>query len=270
MPVVDPTRPDDGARGALRRRSTGPPRTPRSSSAAAPRWWASSPARTGGSWTSPPASRSSSRRSTPVASTAHRGAAASVELAVAVVEPKLTTEEAKKAAPLMTAASRRWTTYYEVERAERLRRRTSPSRPATINGYVVAPGAVFDFWKAIGEVSLRDAGIATAARSSTADSRPTGAIAGGICSCSTTLFNAAARAGLEILDRRQPLLLHRPLPEGPRRDRLEERRLHAEHDASATTRSTRSSSAASPARASSASRSAASRPAAASRSSTGS
>jgi len=30
---------------------------------------------------------------------------------------------------------------------------------------------------------------------------PTGALAGGICSCSTTLFNAAARAGLEILER---------------------------------------------------------------------
>ena len=52
---------------------------------------------------------------------------------------------------------------------------------------------------------------------------PTGALGGGICSTSTTMFNAALRYGLEM-SARQPLLLHRPLPARPRRDGLRERR----------------------------------------------
>ena len=63
---------------------------------------------------------------------------------------------------------------------------------------------------------------ARAARSSTG-TRSQGAIGGGICSSSTTIFNAALRAGLQMGARQQPLLLHQPLSEGPRRDRLQGR-----------------------------------------------
>jgi vancomycin resistance protein YoaR len=124
--------------------------------------------------------------------------APSVELAVAVVKPKLTTEEAKKTAPLMKRLSS-WTTRYEVSERNGYGNNISiPTRD--INGYVVQPGAVFDFWKAVGPVTYergyRDGGAILNGRT-----EPTGALAGGICSCSTTLFNAAARAGLEILER---------------------------------------------------------------------
>jgi vancomycin resistance protein YoaR len=121
-----------------------------------------------------------------------------VALAIASVKPRLTTEQAEKAAPRMRRLSR-WTTYYDVSERNGYGNNISiPTRD--INGYVVAPGAVFDFWKAVGPVSYergyRDGGAILNGRT-----EPTGALAGGICSCSTTLFNAAARAGLEILSR---------------------------------------------------------------------
>ena len=69
-----------------------------------------------------------------------------------------------------------------------------------INGTVVRPGAVFDFWQAVGPVTFGRGfgmgGIIEGGRTN-----PTGAIGGGICSASTTLFNAAARAGYAILER---------------------------------------------------------------------
>lgn len=132
------------------------------------------------------------------AAAASDGAPPAVAVAVTVVKPKLTTEEAKKAAPLMRRLSS-WTTYYEVSERNGFGNNISiPTRD--INGYVVRPGAVFDFWAAVGPVTYergyRDGGAILNGRT-----EPTGALAGGICSCSTTLFNAAARAGLEILDR---------------------------------------------------------------------
>lgn len=66
-----------------------------------------------------------------------------------------------------------------------------------LDGFVIAPGATFDFWKAVGEVSRRTGyrlgAIIIGGRIDTQ-----GALAGGICTVSTVLFDAAARAGLEI------------------------------------------------------------------------
>jgi vancomycin resistance protein YoaR len=122
-----------------------------------------------------------------------------VALAVTTVAPKLTTEQAQKAAPLMQRIST-WTTKYPVsERNGFGANITIPTR--TIDGYVVPPGAVFDFWQAIGEISVRT-GYKPGGAIIDGKTEPTGALAGGICSCSTTLFNAAVRAGLEILARR--------------------------------------------------------------------
>lgn len=120
----------------------------------------------------------------------------SVALALTTTTPKLTTEQAKMAAPLMRKISS-WTTYYEV--SERNGFGANISIPARdINGTVVAPGAVFDFWRAIGPVTYargyRDGGAII-----NGHSQPTGALGGGICSTSTTLFNAVARAGYETL-----------------------------------------------------------------------
>jgi vancomycin resistance protein YoaR len=123
---------------------------------------------------------------------------APVVLAIAVVRPKLTTEEAQKAAPLMRRLGG-WTTNFHRYEANGFGNNISIPT-SDINGYVVAPGAVFDFWAALGPITYargyRDGGAILNGRT-----EPTGALAGGICSCSTTLFNAAARAGLEILER---------------------------------------------------------------------
>jgi hypothetical protein len=65
---------------------------------------------------------------------------------------------------------------------------------------VVKPGATFDFWTAIGEVSRRT-GYRRGAIISGHRVDVDGALAGGICTVSTALFNAAARAGLQITAR---------------------------------------------------------------------
>ena len=119
-----------------------------------------------------------------------------VALALTTTTPKLTTEQAQTAAPLMRKISS-WTTYYEV--SERNGFGNNISIPARdINGTVVAPGAVFDFWQSIGPVTYargyRDGGAII-----NGHSQPTGALGGGICSTSTTLFNAVVRAGYETL-----------------------------------------------------------------------
>ncbi len=121
-----------------------------------------------------------------------------VAIAVTSINPKLSTEEAQKAAPLMTAIST-WTTYYPVGVANGFSANiTIPAR--AVNGMVIPPGGVFDFWKAIGEVSTAK-GYKMGGAIINGHSEHTGALGGGICSASTTMFNAAARAGLEILSR---------------------------------------------------------------------
>jgi vancomycin resistance protein YoaR len=121
-----------------------------------------------------------------------------VDLPVRVVEPNLTTEQAEQIAPQMRRLSR-WTTYYEV--SERNGFGANITIPTLdIDGYVLEPGAEFDFWGALGPITYergyRDGGAIIDGRT-----EPTGALAGGICSTSTTLFVAAARAGLPILER---------------------------------------------------------------------
>jgi vancomycin resistance protein YoaR len=69
-----------------------------------------------------------------------------------------------------------------------------------IDGMILEPGEWFDFWRAIGRVSV-DTGYGPGGVIRNGRTDPTGALAGGICSCSTTLFNAAARAGLQLGER---------------------------------------------------------------------
>jgi vancomycin resistance protein YoaR len=116
-----------------------------------------------------------------------------------VITPKLSTEEAERSAPLMKRISK-WTTYFPIGIKNGFG--ANIWIPASlIDGYVVAPGATFDFWKAVGPVTrekgYRDGGAIINGRT-----EPQGALAGGICSCSTTLFNAALRAGFEMKARR--------------------------------------------------------------------
>ncbi len=124
---------------------------------------------------------------------------ATVAPAVVETKPALSTEEAQKSAPLMREISR-WTTWFPI--SEKNGFGANIWIPAMdIDGYVVGPGETFDFWKAVGPITrargYRDGGAIINGRT-----EPQGALAGGICSCSTTLFNAALRAGFEMGARR--------------------------------------------------------------------
>jgi vancomycin resistance protein YoaR len=115
------------------------------------------------------------------------------------LEPDLTTAEATQTAPLMAPISE-WTTYFPI--GIKNGQGVNIWIPARdIDGYVVMPGQWFDFWKAIGPVT-RERGYKDGGAIINGRTEPQGALAGGICSTSTTLFNAAIRAGLEMGARR--------------------------------------------------------------------
>lgn len=122
----------------------------------------------------------------------------SVALVVTSVAPKLSTDEAKQTAPLMTLVGS-WTTHYVPSEANYWGKNISIPT-SILDGYVVAPGAWFSFWDAIGEVTAAK-GYGPGGAIINGHTEETGALAGGICSCSTTLFNAALRAGYQIGER---------------------------------------------------------------------
>ena len=69
-----------------------------------------------------------------------------------------------------------------------------------LNNQVVEPGAEFNFLDAVGPITLAN-GWKMGGVILNGASNHTGAVGGGICSMSTTMFNAAARAGLQINER---------------------------------------------------------------------
>ncbi|HKO34354.1 MAG TPA: VanW family protein [Candidatus Limnocylindria bacterium] len=119
----------------------------------------------------------------------------SAPLAMGVVAPALTNAEARAAAPQMELLST-WTTYYIPGDGNFWG--ANINIPAQdLNGRVIAPGEWFEFWQGIGPVTL-ERGYGMGGAIIGGRSVANGALAGGICSTSTTLFNAAMRAGLEI------------------------------------------------------------------------
>ena len=120
-------------------------------------------------------------------------AASSVAAVVKAVDPKLTTAAANDFAPRMRAISS-YSVYYFVIVNNHWG--GNIEAPATkINGTVVPAGEVFDFWKAVGDLhKLPGEGPGNAIEGGKIT--VTGAFGGGICTTSTTLFNAAFRAGM--------------------------------------------------------------------------
>jgi vancomycin resistance protein YoaR len=121
-----------------------------------------------------------------------------VEAVTFGLQPKISNAQAAAIAPRMTRIST-WTTRFVV--GEKNGFGNNIVLPARyINGTVVQPGAVFDFWGAVGPITpargFRMGGIIQGGRTN-----PTGAIGGGICSTSTTLFNAAIRGGFQVVER---------------------------------------------------------------------
>ena len=119
----------------------------------------------------------------------------SMALVVGVTEPALTTAEAEAIRPQMQMVSS-WTTYYVPGDGNGFGNNINiPARD--IDGRNLAPGELFSFWGSIGPVTVERGfmygGVIIGGRSVAG-----GAIGGGICSTSTTMFNAALRMGLEM------------------------------------------------------------------------
>ena len=89
-----------------------------------------------------------------------------------------------------------WQTYFPI--SERNYFGANIWLPAQIiNGTVLKPGQRFEWWSGLGPVTTaRGFGLGGFIAGDHTD--PTGAMGGGMCSASTTLFNAALRAGLTI------------------------------------------------------------------------
>lgn len=118
---------------------------------------------------------------------------------VNAIKPKLSDQEAASAAPRMALVST-WTTWFPYGIANNYG--ANIWIPASdIDGTVLAPGETFDFWKRIGPITT-ERGYGLGGAIINGHTEPQGALAGGICSNSTTIFNTALRAGLEMGKRR--------------------------------------------------------------------
>ena len=128
------------------------------------------------------------------------GAPASpVAAVVNAIAPKLSTADAKAFAPKMKVISSYSVWYQHIVNNHF---GGNIEGPATVlHGTVVPAGAKFDFWKEVG--NLRNApGVGPGNAIEGGKITVTGAFGGGICTTSTTLFNAAFRAGMVPLARK--------------------------------------------------------------------
>lgn len=122
---------------------------------------------------------------------------ATVNLALAPVEPEFPTDQAAALASRVELLGT-WTTHYVPGplNGDGVNIQIPTNK---IDGMVVQPGEQFDFLTAIGEVTSPpyvEGGVLIHGQI-----KELGAIGGGMCSCSTTLFNAVMRAGLQIDNR---------------------------------------------------------------------
>jgi vancomycin resistance protein YoaR len=119
----------------------------------------------------------------------------SAQLSVVSVEPTLTTQQAQAIAPRVKKLGE-WTTFYNPDPALNGNGVNIQIPTNILDGHVVEPGAQFDFLDAIGPITSPpyETGGALVHGQIKEDS----IIGGGMCSVSTTLFNAALRFGLPI------------------------------------------------------------------------
>jgi vancomycin resistance protein YoaR len=120
---------------------------------------------------------------------------ASLALAVNVTEPAVTTAHAESVLPRMQMISS-WTTYYVPGEGNGWG--NNINIPAfDIDGKNLAPGEWFSFWGSVGPFTV-ERGFMYGGAIINGRSTQGVAIGGGVCSTSTTIFNAALRAGLEM------------------------------------------------------------------------
>jgi vancomycin resistance protein YoaR len=125
-------------------------------------------------------------------------AGTSIAVVAAVTQPKLTDEQAAVAMNQMVKIGSATVVFFPgVSNGNGANIRV----PAQLlNGQVVAPGATFSFLDGVGSIDAANGfkmgGVIIGGKSD-----HTGAIGGGICSASTTMFHAALAAGLQIVER---------------------------------------------------------------------
>lgn len=125
--------------------------------------------------------------------------APSIQPVIEATSPAVTTSMAQDYAARMKPISS-WTTWFPIDAPHGYGANIwIPAK--LINGYVVGPGQKFDFWKAVGPVTTAR-GFRRGGAIVNGHTELQGALGGGICSCSTTLFNAALRAGMKMRARR--------------------------------------------------------------------
>jgi len=111
--------------------------------------------------------------------------------------PIFTTEQAAKYAAGMVRISS-FTTYYPPNASRHANITTGALQ---FDNLVVAPGKTFSFWDNLGPVTVeRGYAYAGAIIDNRSDEN---VIGGGLCQVSTTLFNAVARAGYDIVERHE-------------------------------------------------------------------
>jgi len=122
-----------------------------------------------------------------------------VSLSMATVAPDFTADQAQSLVGQVKRLSS-WTTHYISSshngNGQNIRRPTN-----LINGTVVQPGETFDFLAVAGPITVHN-GYTDGAAIIHGNSVLDGVLGGGLCSTSTTLFNAALRAGFDIEARR--------------------------------------------------------------------
>jgi vancomycin resistance protein YoaR len=113
----------------------------------------------------------------------------------AVDRPVFSTEQAKELMPKLSRTST-FTTYYPPSASRHANISTGSSQ---FDGVVIMPGQTFSFWELLGPVTVeRGYRFAGAIINNRSDEN---VIGGGLCQVSTTIFNAIARQGYEIVER---------------------------------------------------------------------
>lgn len=123
----------------------------------------------------------------------------SVSMAIVSVAPTFTTSQAQELVSSVEMVSK-WTTRFfpGVSNGDG----KNISIPTSIiDGWVLQPGETFDFLRDIGPIT-EERGYRLGGAIINGRTREEGALGGGMCSCSTTIFNAALRAGLDMGARR--------------------------------------------------------------------
>lgn len=123
------------------------------------------------------------------------GGAPAVEVATMVIRPDIT--DVSKITGLVLIGTHT-TTFFPNESNGNGKNIRQPA--ITLNGRVIGPGQQFTFLGAVGTIDVAH-GFSLGGVIINGRSNHTGAIGGGICSASTTMFNAAANAGLQIDER---------------------------------------------------------------------